>query len=234
MKTSLEITPLLRKVGIIPRRVSETELLQSVTEGRMTFKGRTFARISLKNYPHIDIRGANISRLHNLPEVIRSFDCEGCIVRGANLVGQDLRDARLARADLRRSNLSTANLSGANISKALLDETNLSYAVLDSVNAQSTSFRGANLFEASSIGGNFNRVNFAGANTTRFHLKNAKVVPLKPSSFRVRNYYVAFIILILVLVWCSLATSNGFTPQDKRVPPPPSVFQDKPIYYIVK
>ena len=171
-----------QKLGFKPRYITEADLLQCLQQGKTSFKGKVFARMSLKNYPHIDIQGADISRLNDLAFVLRHFDCTDCILRGANLAGEDLTNARLAKADLRRSNLATANLSGANLNKALVEDVNLAYAVLNHTNMQNASFKRANLFEASSIGGNLKNALFAGANTTRFFVDGSQYLPEKPAN----------------------------------------------------
>ncbi len=170
-----------KKFGLKPRYITESRLLECLQEGKTSFRGKVFARISLKNYPHIDIQGADISRLNDLSFVLRHFDCTGCILRGVNLAGADITDARLAKADLRRSNLATANLSGANLNKALLEDANLAYAVLNHTNMQRASFKRANLCEASSIGGNLKNALFAGANTTRFFIDGSQYLPERPA-----------------------------------------------------
>ena len=176
------LEPIVKTLGFTPRRITESELLECLQKGKTSFKGKAFARISLKNYLHIDIRGADISRLEDLAFVLRHFDCTGCILRGVNLAGEDLTNARLAKADLRRSNLATANLSGANLNKACLEDCNLAYAIFNHTNMQQASIKRANLFEATSIGGNFKNALFAGANTTRFFIDGSQYLPEKPAN----------------------------------------------------
>lgn len=176
------VQKLAKSIGIRPSYITEQELLRCLQEGRFKFRGKVFSRISLGNYPHIDIRGADISRLIDLPHILREFDCSGCVLRGAKLSGANIANARLTRADLRQVDLTQANLAGASLNKALLEDANLSYAILDHANCQKANFKRANLFEARSIGGNFKNAIFAGANTRRFLLDGAKYRPDKPDT----------------------------------------------------
>ena len=176
------LKPIRKTLRFTPRRIAERELLDCLQRNKTSFKGKVFARMSLKNYLCIDIRGADIARLEDLAFVLRNFDCTGCTLRGVNLAGEDLTNARLAKADLRRSNLATANLSGANLNKACLEDCNIAYAIFNHTNMQQASLKRANLFEATSIGGNFKNALFAGANTTRFFIDGSQYLPEKPAN----------------------------------------------------
>ena len=206
------LEPIVKTLGFTPRRITESELLECLQKGKTSFRSKVFARISLKNYPHIDIRGADISRLEDLAFVLRHFDCTGCTLRSVNLAGEDLTNARLAKADLRRSNLATANLSGANLNKACLEDCNIAYAVFNHTNMQQASIKRANLFEATSIGGNFKNALFAGANTTRFFLDGSQYLPEKPVS------RVSLTKLQLAIAVCGVLAIVFLT---SRVVPPP-------------
>ena len=160
--------------GLLRPTLTESELLALTRAGIYSFPYYRFSRFSLENYPHIDIRYADISNLKELASVLRSFDCTGCLIIGVNLSGEHLEGARLSRATLTDSNLQGASLSGANLRKSNCQGVNFSYAVLHTVCAVETDFQGAQFFEAVSHGGNFHNANFSHASTRRFFVSSVE------------------------------------------------------------
>ena len=75
-----------------------------------------------------------------LKQFLKTNQCQGCDLSGANL---------------ERLNLSGANLQGANLSSAILSGSNLSNANLEAANLQGASLSEAYLYRANLTGANF-------------------------------------------------------------------------------
>lgn len=152
------------------------KLLQA---GFTSFPYYRFARFSLEHYPHIEIRYADISRIKDLPRVLNTFNCTGCLIPGVDLSGQHLERAQLSQATLTDSNLEGAHLTGSTLAGAHCQGVNFSYAVLHEINAVGTDFQNAQFFEAVSRGGNFHGASLTNAATTRFFITPAVVVDVE-------------------------------------------------------
>jgi hypothetical protein len=152
------------------------KLLQA---GFTSFPYYRFARFSLEHYPHIEIRYADISRIKDLPRVLNTFNCTGCLIPGVDLSGQHLERAQLSKATLTDSNLEGAHLTGSTLAGAHCQGVNFSYAVLHEINAVGTDFQNAQFFEAVSRGGNFHSASLTNAATTRFFITPAVVVDVE-------------------------------------------------------
>lgn len=166
----------VRIPGLSKRRVNQSILDYRYQQGERDFQNANFASVRLGGYPDIDVRGADISRVTDLPLVLGTMNCAGCRIRGANLAGADLTHAQLKNADLQGAILVGANLSGANCNRARLADCNLAHANLNHVNMQYANLKRANLSEAVSIGGNFRHTLFAGANTYRFFVDGRQFI----------------------------------------------------------
>lgn len=166
----------VRLPGFAKRRVNQSTLDYRYQQGERDFENARFASVKLGGCPDIDIRGADISRVIDLPLVLGTMNCTGCRIRGVNLAGADLTHAQLKNADLQGAILVGANLSGANCNRARLSDCNLAHANLNHVNMQYANLKRANLSEAVSIGGNFRHTLFAGANTYRFFVDGAQFI----------------------------------------------------------
>ena len=80
------------------------------------------------------------ARPGDVKRLLKTNDCQGCDLSGANLVGADLSYSKLQNADLRH-----ANLDGANLSQSDLRHANLDGASLKNANLIAVDFRGAAL-----------------------------------------------------------------------------------------
>ena len=151
----------------------------------------------------VDLRGADLTRLHLVDAVMTEADLEGAVLtrslwRDAKLVGTnfakasmrdsvlhgcDLSDARLEAADLQSAHLREVKLDGADLSDARLVRSQvrkttfkaakLGHAVLAGASFEAADFSGARLDNADLTGAHFARCNFAGARLKSAVLRNA-------------------------------------------------------------
>ena len=158
--------------GLFRPTLTESKLITLLASGYTSFPHYRFARFSLRNYPHIDLQYADISRVEELSWVILQFDCTGCQI-AADLSGKNLERVRLSKAKLTGSTFQGAKLSGALLNGADCQGVNFSYAELHEVNAVEARFDNAQFHEAVSRGGNFYKASFNGAATTRFFVNSS-------------------------------------------------------------
>lgn len=158
--------------GLLRPTLSESKLITLIASGYTSVPHYRFAKFSLRNYPHIDLRYADISRVQELSWVILEFDCTGCQI-AADLSGKNLERVRLSKAKLTGSTFQGTKLSGALLNGADCQGVNFSYAELNEVNAVKAKFDNAQFYEAVSRGGNFYRASFDKAHTMRFFVTSS-------------------------------------------------------------
>jgi hypothetical protein len=100
-------------------------------------------------------------------QLLKTKQCIGCNLRGANLEGANLEGANLKDANLEGANLKDANLEGANLKDA--------------------NFWGANLWGANLKGTNLKGGNFWGANLEGANLKGANLESVKLESVNLKG-----------------------------------------------
>ena len=117
---------------------------------------------------HLDLRGANLSRVYLL-----GANLSGANLIKANLSGANLFKANLSGAKLIKTNLSGANLFKANLSGAYLLGADLSGAYLGAVNLSGEDMLEINLSGAELRRANLSRANMGGANLLGANLDKA-------------------------------------------------------------
>ncbi|MBV9388246.1 MAG: pentapeptide repeat-containing protein [Chroococcidiopsidaceae cyanobacterium CP_BM_ER_R8_30] len=121
---------------------------------------------TLKPYSQTQSPAAIASATAPISRLLKTHQCPGCDLRGANLENANLKNANLTGANLENAQLTGADLSGAHLTGGV----NLGNATLTGANLENANLTGASLWEAS-LGG----ADLRGANLTGADLKDANL-----------------------------------------------------------
>ena len=112
------------------------------------------AGFSLNQIPEAIAQAQTQAQSSEVQKLLKTKQCPGCNLSGANLQNADLDEANLQGANLQNANLQNADLEEANLQGANLQGANLIRADLEKANLQSANLQQASLQRADIEGAN--------------------------------------------------------------------------------